>query len=194
VYSIDLYRDGEQYSLEKVASNDDQTPKFYGVHLYCDAEQSSFEEVAGICPNKDDPQMPCLTIRSFTIGFIFLVVMSYVHMWIYTSPASTIIHPVLVILASHVFGKLWSLIPWERINGGPWTIKEHAVVLIMGNIAWTFFRVYSFFTITYLQYRERELNFKFIYSFLIIIAVQFLGFGLAGELNMSLSLSCSIVN
>jgi len=91
---------------------------------------------------------------------------------------------VLVILISHIFGKLWSLIPWQMVSGGPWTIKEHAVVLIMGSIAWTFFQVYSVLTITYLQYREQQKNYKFINSFLIIIAIQFLCFSLAGELKV----------
>ncbi len=171
------------FELEEAVINPDQTWKFGGLHLYCDAEQSSFEEVGGTCPNKDDPDMRCLTVRSFTIGLIFVIVMSYVHMWLYSVAPTPLIHPVLVILVSHIFGKIWSLIPWSIVGGGPWTIKEHTVVLIMGNIAWMFFRVYSFFTITYLQYRERQPTFKFIYSFLIIIAVQFLGFGLAGELN-----------
>lgn len=173
-------------SFDEIVTNSDQSPQSNTLHLYCDVEQSSFEEVAGICPNKDDPDMPCLTLRSFSIGFSFVIGMSVVHMWIYSSPASMMIHPILVILVSHILGKIWSLIPWKMINDSPWTIKEHAVVLIMGNIAWTFFRVYSFSTITYLQYRERQSNFKFIYSFLIIIAVQFLGYGLAGELFISL--------
>jgi hypothetical protein len=159
------------------------------IHLYCDAEQSSFEEVAGTCSNKDNPDMRCLTIRSITIGLIFVIGMSFLHMWIYSSPAAPLIHPVLVILISHVIGKIWSLIPWQRVNGGPWTIKEHAVVLIMGYIAWMFFQVYSFSTITYLQYRERQTNFKFVYSFFIIIALQFFGFGLAGELKIPITIS-----
>ena len=177
------------FELAEAIINPPETRESIWIHSYCDAEQSSFEEVAGTCPNKDDPDMRCLTVRSFTIGLIFVVVMSILHMWIYSSPASTIIHPALIILASHIFGKIWSLIPWKMINGGPWTIKEHTIVLIMGNIAWVFFRAYSFFTITYLQYRERQPNFKFIYSFLIIIAVQFLGFGLAGELNVFIIIS-----
>jgi len=158
-----------------------QISKSDGAHLYYDAEQSSFEEVGGTCSNKDDFEMRCLTVRSITIGLIFVTGMSILHMWLYSSPAAPLLHPVLVILASHIFGKIWSLIPWQTINGGPWTIKEHTLVLIMGNIAWTFFQVYSFATITYLQYRERQPTFKFIYSFLIIIALQVLGFGLAGE-------------
>ncbi len=128
--------------------------------------------------------MPCLTVRSITLGLIFVIGMSIIHMWLYSVPAAPLIHPVLVILISHFLGKIWSLIPWRMIGGGPWTIKEHTIVLIMGNIAWMYFQVYSFFTITYIQYRERQANFKFIYSFLILIAVQFLGFGLAGELNV----------
>ena len=154
------------------------------IHLYCDAEQSSFEEVGGVCPNKDNPEIPCLTIRSVTLGTAFVIGMSVLHMWLYSSPAAPLIHPVLVILVAHALGKLWSWIPWEKINGGPWTVKEHTVVVIMGNIAWMFFQVYSFLTITYLQYRERQKDFKFEYSFFIIIALQFLGFGLAGKLKI----------
>jgi hypothetical protein len=164
-------------------------PNQISIYLYYDAEQSSFEEVAGICPNKDDSEMRCLTVRSITIGLIFVIGMSILHMWLYTSPAVTLMHPVLVILTSHIFGRIWSLIPWKTLNGGPWTIKEHAVVLIMGSIAWMFFQVYSFLTITYLQFRERQPTYKFIYSFLIIIAIQFLGFGLAGTLKVPLIIS-----
>jgi len=177
------------FEIDESVINPDQTSTVHGIHLYYDAEQSSFEEVAGVCSNKDDPEMRCLTVRSITIGLMFVIGMSILHMWLYTSPAAPLIHPVLVILASHIVGKIWSLIPWQTIGGGPWTIKEHTIVLIMGNIAWMFFQVYSFLTITYLQYRERQSDYKFIYSFLIIIAIQFLGFGLAGEPKVSIIIS-----
>ena len=174
---------------EEAVINPHQISTVCGLHVYCDAEQSSFEEVGGTCPNKDDHGMRCLTVRSVTIGLIAVIGMSILHMWLYSSPAAPLIHPVLVVLTSHIFGKIWSLIQSKTVGGGPWTIKEHTLVLIMGNIAWMFFQVYSFLTITYLQYRERQTNFKFIYSFFIIIGTQFLGFGLAGELKVPIIIS-----
>ena len=80
-------------------------------YSYYDAEQSSFEEATGICSNKDDPQMPYLTIKSFTIGLMFVIGRSFIYIWNFTVSAVPLIHPMLVILALRVLGKFWSWIP-----------------------------------------------------------------------------------
>jgi NADH:ubiquinone oxidoreductase subunit 2 (subunit N) len=94
------------FESDNVISNHDQTSNQSWAHLYYDAEQSSFEEVAGMCSNKDNSDIPCLTIRSFTIGLMFVIGMSYIHMWMYSVYAAPLIHPMLIILASHVLRKL----------------------------------------------------------------------------------------
>jgi hypothetical protein len=158
-----------------------------GIHLYCDAEQSSIEKVAGICPNKDDPNMRSLTIRSFIIGLIFVLSMSFYHMWYYVTNLYAVISPVIVLLIAHVIGKIWA-----KIGGGPWTIKEHTVVLIMGNVVWTFFIVYDFSAISFLQYQEKRPSFRFICMIFFVVAIQFLGFGLAGEFKVFITLALII--
>ncbi|UJR07435.1 hypothetical protein I4U23_011721 [Adineta vaga] len=149
-----------------------------GIHVYCDAEQTTFEEVAGICLNKDDRTMKSLTIRSFTIGFLFICFMSFYHMWYYVTKLYALITPVTVILISHLMAKIWS-----RINGVSWTMKEHTIVLLMTNVAWTFSVVYDISVISYLEYQERIPSFQFIYMFFFVVSIQFLGFGLAGILR-----------
>ena len=111
-----------------------------GIHLYSDSEQISFEEVAGICPDRDDQKMNCLTIRSVIIGLLFVLSMTFYHLWYYVNVLYAVITPILVILMSHLLGKVWSM-----MNGEMWTIKEHTIVLIMSNIVWRFVIVYDFF-------------------------------------------------
>jgi len=157
------------------------------IHLYCDAEQSSFEEVAGTCPNKDDREMRSLTIRSFLIGLVFVIGMSSFHMWIFVTPIYSEIAPVLMILLGHLFGKTLSLIPWMKFGGGPWTIKEHTIVLIMSNIAYSFYTVYGFQALSFVSWHERLPSFRFVFMFFLVVGMQFLGFGLAGELSVLIS-------
>lgn len=76
-----------------------------GIHTYYDGEQTTFEEVAGICLNKDDPNMPSITFRSFLIGLLFVLIMSFYHMWYYVTNLYSVIPPVIGILISYLMGK-----------------------------------------------------------------------------------------
>jgi hypothetical protein len=173
---VQLYCDTAHISMEEATGNTIQSDARSTVHLYYDAEQTSFEEVAGICPNKDDPNMSSLTIRSLIIGLIFVLSMSFYHMWSSVTNLYAVIPPVIVLLLAHPIGKIWA-----RIDGGPWTIKEHSIVLIMSNIAWKFAIVYNFSTISFLQYQEKRAPSDFVRVFFFVVTIQFLGFGLAGK-------------
>lgn len=146
-----------------------------GMYIYCDAEQTSFEEVGGICPNKDDPTITALTIRSIIIGLFCLFCMSFYHMWYYVTNLYAVIPPVVTILFSHIIGKTWGM-----ISKSPWTMKEHTIVLIMSNVAWAFAVVYDVSAISFLQYEEKRKPGNFVYIFFFVISIQFLGFGFAG--------------
>ena len=146
-----------------------------GIHAYYDGEQTTFEEVAGICLNKDDPTMPSITIRSFLIGLVFVLIMSFYHMWYYVTNLYAVVTPVLAILISHIIGKVSML-----FGSKPWTMKEHTIVLIMSNISWTFAVVYDISVISFLEYQEQRETFHFIHMFFFVVSIQFIGFGLAG--------------
>jgi hypothetical protein len=69
-------------------------------------------------------------------------------MWYYINNLCAVITPVIVILFSHLMGKIWSM-----IGGELWTMKEHTI--------------------------------KFVHMFFFVVGIQFLGFGLAGEVSFS---------
>ncbi|CAF1688760.1 unnamed protein product, partial [Didymodactylos carnosus] len=59
-----------------MTQHDIQNPVFATVDvdvedINIDADQSSYEEIAGVISNKDDPNMLCLTFRTWLIGLVF---------------------------------------------------------------------------------------------------------------------------
>jgi hypothetical protein len=112
---IQLYCDAAQSRFEKADGSTIQLHERFTMYLYYDSEQTSFEEVAGICPNKDDPNMSYLTIRSLIIGLIFGFSMSFYYMWYYVTNLYAVILPVITPLMAHPIGKIWA-----RISGCPY--------------------------------------------------------------------------
>ncbi|UJR18574.1 hypothetical protein I4U23_005481 [Adineta vaga] len=146
---------------------------------YIEAEMAQFEEVGGICSNKDDVNEACCTVRSVVLGLIFVVGMSFFHQWGAVQIAGSYISSILVIVLVFPLGHLWTLIvPKSQ----PFTVKEHGFVLVMANTAWMYYSVFTYATLTTLKVLERD-NLSFPYYFFFVLALQFLGFGLAGVLR-----------
>jgi hypothetical protein len=145
-------------------------------HTYVDAEMTQFEEVAGTCSNKDDFQQATCTIRSVTIGLLLVFGMSYLHQWANFQLMGPYIASVLVIVVSFPLGRLWArFVPQSK----PFTLKEHGFILVMANVAYMYHSVFIYATLTTLRVLERD-DLPFAYYFFFGLAIQFLGFGLAG--------------
>ncbi|UJR07344.1 hypothetical protein I4U23_011630 [Adineta vaga] len=151
---------------------DDPNP----IYLYSDGEITQFEEVAGTCSNKDNFDEDCCTIRSISIGTIFVVGISYLHQWTKYTYSNTYISPILSIILSYPFGHLWT---WIVPNSTKFTQKEHGLILIMTNIAWMYFTVFNYATSATIPLLEYD-NRNFVHYFFLVVALQFIGFGLAG--------------
>jgi hypothetical protein len=146
-------------------------------YLYADAEMTQFEEVGATCSNKDNVNEACCTVRSIVLGLVFVVGISYLHQWTKYTYTSTYIGPALAILLIFPFGNLWTfVIP----NAKPFTQKEHGLALIMTNVSWTYFSVFNYATAAALPLLETD-KLNFVNYFFVVLALQFLGFGLAGK-------------
>lgn len=147
-------------------------------YAYVDAEMAQFEEVAGTCSNKDNVDEKCCTVRSVTIGLIFVIGMSYLHQWGNFQIMAPFISSVLVIVVAFPLGHLWTFIVPKATK---FTLKEHAFILVMANVAYMYNSVFVYATLTTLRVLERE-NVTFAYYFFFVLSIQFLGFGLAGKI------------
>lgn len=160
------------------------------LHSYVEPEMTQFEEVAGTCSNKDNTEEACLTVRSIVIGLIFVLGMSYLHQWSNFQPTSSFISPIMVIVLVYPVGQLWT---WIIPRAKPFTMKEHGFVLLMTNVAWMYYSVFTYATLTTLKVLELD-DISFAYYFFFVLALQFLGFGLAGKSMSAKSLFSKSIN
>ncbi|CAF3157265.1 unnamed protein product, partial [Rotaria sp. Silwood2] len=145
------------------------------LHLYANTDMTQFEEMAGTCSNKDNVDEACFTVRSIVIGIVFVISISVLHQWSNFTYSTAYIGPALSILLIFPFGHLWTLVvPHAK----PFTQKEHGLVLIMTNISWMYFSVFHYALSAALPLLEYD-KLNFANYFFIVLALQFLGLGLA---------------
>ena len=117
--------------------------------LYQEEEDSPFPEVRASVSNIDDPEMPCVTFRSISIGLLFVAACSMANSFFQLRYPSPYISPILVQIVAYPIGKLlarilpiteWSTPRWMvrlgasetmSLNPGPFNIKEHSVIIIV---------------------------------------------------------------
>ncbi|KAK6836994.1 hypothetical protein PG987_007489 [Apiospora arundinis] len=100
---------------------------------------------AGIGLREDDPTLPCLTLRMWTIGIFFCLLGSGVNtLYTFRFPAVTLSQSAIQFLAYPV-GKTWQfLVPdwsfsvfgWRlSLNPGPFNYKENMLIYILANLS-----------------------------------------------------------
>jgi hypothetical protein len=156
-----------------------------------DADQSSFEETLGIVPNKDDPQMLCLTFRSCIVGLFLTVMTSYVTTYIFYRSKTNGLESAIAILLAYPVGKFFALIlpkhQWFKghwysfsFNPGPFTIKEHALIYSMVYIsAQPISSCDLFILISRSKAEDTPPMPNYVVGLIFVLCSQLLGYGLA---------------
>lgn len=158
-------------------------------------EDSPFPEVRASVSNIDDPEMPCLTFRSWFLGLFFTCIVSAVNVFFMFRYPAPIVTPIITQVLSYPCGKLlawilpatsWRLPRWMTrlgfgdevsLNPGPFNIKEHTIIIMMANTATA-----PAFALNFSVASEKFYGIKQGVGFdmLLIITTQMVGFGMAG--------------
>ncbi|KAF9282743.1 hypothetical protein BGZ88_010868 [Linnemannia elongata] len=137
-------------------------------------ENSPIPEVAAIVSNKDDPNLPVMTV-------LFSCLLSFFNQffWFRTTPMS--LSTLVIQLISYPFGRFMArILPAGPLNPGPFNIKEHVLIALTANCAGgTAYAV----DITVIQKVWYNQDFGFLANFLLILTTQTLGYGMAGVLR-----------
>lgn len=154
---------------------------------------SPYPEVRAVTSPRDDPTIPCETIRAYCLGAFWCVVGTGVNeifsrrqpsLYISASvcqmlmyPSGVALHKILPDWGVTVFGTRYSL------NPGPWTYKEQMFSTVMFDIAIGGMYVgYNFFVGKLdVFYGDKWMTIG--YQILISLATQLFGFGFAGILR-----------
>ncbi|KAH7659580.1 Oligopeptide transporter OPT protein [Dioscorea alata] len=143
---------------------------------------SPVEQVALTVPITDDPSSPVLTFRTWFLGMISCILLSFLNQffWYRKEPLSITsisaqIAVVPLALPPRVFfaGSRLEF----TLNPGPFNIKEHVLITIFANSGAG--SVYALHIISAVKIFYKK-NITFFLSFVIIVTTQVLGYGWAG--------------
>ncbi|KAJ1766309.1 hypothetical protein IW140_005454 [Coemansia sp. RSA 1813] len=158
-----------------------------GVEKDLDVEDSPIEMVRMAVSNKDDPNMPCLTFRSWVLGIIFAVGLAFVNQYYWFRENPITLNGYVVQLLSFPLGYIMALVlpkrkfrtfGWEwTLNPGPFNIKEHVIISIFaGTSVGTTYGI-DVVTIKKMWYHT---DMGFGPSILFILTSQIMGYSFAG--------------
>ncbi len=110
-----------------------------------DPLQSEFLEVRAAAEVGDDETMPCETFRAYTISVLLTVIGAVISNITQFREQPLAVDPAIIQLVALPIGRFWAkympeaTIPigrWSlKLNPGPFTIKEHTLIVIMANVA-----------------------------------------------------------
>ncbi|KAM9938295.1 hypothetical protein OXX80_002198 [Metschnikowia pulcherrima] len=165
-------------AIEEKLVHDD----YAGIHI---DDDSPYPEVRASVPSSDDPTLVQNTIRVWVIGFIMTTLGCGMNtLFAFHSPSFSITTYVTSILA-YPAGRLWEkFVPnWKvfgcPLNPGPFNLKEHAIITIMGSVSFGGGAAYATDILT-AQNRFYDSDFGVGFAICAIISTQVIGFSLAG--------------
>lgn len=145
--------------------------------------------------NKDDQTALVLTLRTWVIGLTFCAIVSAFNSFCRLRYPSAVVTPVATVILSYPVGRFLAHILPRRsvslpphlarlgmpaslsLNPGPFSIKEHTVVLIMANVS-----TGPAYALDYVMVGSKFYGHTYSLGFciLLILSSQLLGFGTAG--------------
>ncbi|KAJ6567567.1 small oligopeptide transporter [Mycena vulgaris] len=149
-------------------------------------EDSPYPEVRSAVANFDDPGMPASTIRSWTLGLLFSILIPGMNQFFHFRYPSVNIGSVVAQLIAFPIGSAWAR--WLpnislfgiAINPGPFSIKEHVLISIMATVASD--SAYSTDVIV-VQKTFYDQSFSFpcaVFRSILVISSQCIGFSIGG--------------
>ncbi|PHH70156.1 hypothetical protein CDD82_7303 [Ophiocordyceps australis] len=154
---------------------------------------SPYAEVRAVVDNHDDASLPVSTVRAWTIGIFFSIVLALVNQLFSIRQPSIRFDTNIAQLLAFPLGRAWQRwmprrtlsIPWTRktiaLNPGPFNKKEHMLIAIMANTSKSLpYTNYIIWTQVLPHFFNQQYARSFAYIFLNGFATNFIGYGLAG--------------
>ncbi|KAF7377765.1 Glutathione transporter 1 [Mycena sanguinolenta] len=148
-----------------------------------DEEDSPYPEVRSAVANFDDPEMPASTIRSWTLGLLFSIVIPGMNQFFHFRYPSVNVGPVVAQLIAFPIGSTWAR--WMpnislfgiALNPGPFTIKEHVLVIVMAAVGSGSAYATDVVAVQKIFYGQ---SFGFAFQWMLVISTQCIGFSIGG--------------
>ncbi|KAA1468333.1 OPT oligopeptide transporter [Dentipellis sp. KUC8613] len=173
----------EQSVVEKGAPFDDPNIDLASTTSQEWEDESPYPEVRAAVSNTDDMFMPADTLRAWTIGLLWAIVIPGLNQFLnFRYPAITI-GSLVAQLLSYPLGCAWARfvpivsIAGMQLNPGPFSVKEHVVITVMATVGST--AAYAT-DILAVQQKYYGTTWSFSFQWLLVMSTQLIGFSLGG--------------
>ncbi|KAJ7822431.1 small oligopeptide transporter [Mycena leptocephala] len=146
-------------------------------------EDSPYPEVRSAVANFDDPEMPVSTIRSWTLGILFSILIPCMNQFFHFRYPSVNLGPVVAQLIAFPIGSIWArwmpnvAIFGIPLNPGPFTIKEHVLIIVMAGVGSGSAYATDIIAVQKTFYDQ---SFSFPFQWMLVISTQCIGFSIGG--------------
>lgn len=155
-------------------------------------EGVTIEEVKLTVPETDDPTLPTLTIRTWTLGLLLCVFLAFVNQFFVFRSSPLTISAIAAQVASLFLGRFMAAtlpdktVCGVQLNPGPFNIKEHVLITMFAQAGGglkgsTAKAVDTVALIKLPAFFNRDIS--LIAAVLLLISTQILGYGWAGLLR-----------
>ncbi|RBR21939.1 uncharacterized protein FIESC28_04691 [Fusarium coffeatum] len=162
-------------------------------------ENSPFPEVRAAVRNFDE-DLPCNTVRAWTIGMLLVVVGASMNTLFSLRQPSISIGPLIAQIVAWPMGHGWAKFVPEReftnfgitwtLNPGPFNVKEHAIIVVMASVSFSVAYATDIILAQLVFYKQ---DFGIVFQLLLTISTQSVGYGIAGMLRKFLVYPASMI-
>ncbi|KAI0667564.1 small oligopeptide transporter [Trametes maxima] len=146
-------------------------------------DDSPYPEVRSAVANTDDPDMPVSTIRAWTIGLIWSIIIPGMNQFFFFRYPAITVGGIVAQLLSFPLGRLWArFMPQVKIfgmslNPGPFTVKEHVLITIMATVGYQSAYATDIIAVQRVYYNQ---VYNFSYQWMLVMSTQMIGFSIGG--------------
>lgn len=157
-------------------------------------ENSPYPEVRAAVNNFDE-DMPCNTVRAWTIGLTLVIFGASMNTIFSLRQPAISIGPLVAQIVAWPIGHGWAKVVPARefdffgikwsLNPGPFNCKEHAIIGVMASVSFSVAYSTDIILAQLVFYKQ---NFGLLYQILLTVSTQSLGYGIAGVMRKYLGL------
>lgn len=160
-----------------------------------EVEDSPYPEVRAAVRNYDE-DVPCNTVRAWTIGLTLVVVGASMNTLFSLRAPSIGLGALIAQIIAWPMGHGWAKVMPERkfrtfgltwsLNPGPFNIKEHSIIVVMASVSFSVAYATDIILAQLVFYKQ---DFGIPWQLMLTISTQSLGYGIAGMMRKFLGMS-----
>ncbi|KAF7525202.1 hypothetical protein G7054_g11180 [Neopestalotiopsis clavispora] len=214
VHTSQPYEEGEEYEMLLDPNlPEEQERRFHELELddpldgesnlkeLDDTEDSPYPEVRAAVHNYDE-DMPCNTVRAWTIGLFLVVIGASMNTLFSLRSPSIGLGALIAQIIAWPIGQGWEKIMPKReytlwpfgirwsLNPGPFNIKEHSIIVVMASVSFSVAYATDIILAQLVFYKQ---NFGITWQLLLTVSTQSLGYGIAGMMRKFLVYPASMI-